>query len=102
MAPSTVFQSPVKTFVLFFFSNEVMNDQSSSHTFCLPPSFEKKNCFLEKKKGSVILISTIILLNLTFSLINYRKGASTIYRSSIVVEIFKQTKISIPFESQMF
>jgi len=54
-----------------------MNDQRSSHTFCLPPSFEKKR-FLKKKKRSVILISTIILLNLTFSLINYRKGTSTI------------------------
>ena len=73
---------PGKNFcIVFFFPNEVMNDQSSSHTFCLPPSFEKKKRFLKKKKGSIILISTIILLNLTFSLINYKKGASTIINS---------------------
>ena len=38
-----------------------------------PNTFSK-----EKKKANVILNSTIILLNLTFSLINDKKGASTI------------------------
>ena len=72
-----------KNFCVVFFSNEMINEQSSTNTFYLPSSFGKRKDYL-KKKRNVILISTIILLNLAFSQINYRKGASTIVVSQLL------------------
>ena len=75
---SMVFQSLVKTFVCFFFQMKWWMIKVVVILLVYHHQLNEKKTFLKKKKTNVILISTIILLNLTFSLINDKKGASTI------------------------